>query len=143
MKKLIKSISLLILAALLLAGLSGCGRKSESDAQLWGSAAYTENTELGDGEKAFTLHVTAGEKSVIFTIHTDKTLLGDALKDNALITGEEGQYGLYIKTVNGIRADYDEDGYYWAFYIGGDYAPSGIDATEITEGAEYSLVREK
>ena len=57
--------------------------------------------------------------------------------------GEEGPYGIYVKAVNGIRADYDKDKVYWAFYVDGDYAVSGVDVTEIQAGSEYALRVEK
>ena len=53
---------------------------------------------------------------------------------NALFPG-----GLYIKTVNGVTLDYDADGAYWAFYINGEYASTGVDATNIEAGATYTL----
>ena len=74
-----------------------------------------------------------------FEIHTDKETVGDALAELGLIDGEEGDYGLYVKTVNGITADYDKDGVYWAFYVNDEYAPSGVDSTVITEGNHYSF----
>ena len=46
------------------------------------------------------------------TINTDKEILRDALEEHNLISGEQGAYGLYVKVVNGIKADYDEDGGY-------------------------------
>ena len=48
-----------------------------------------------------------------------------------------------MKTVNGITADYDADGVYWAFYINGEYAQTGVDTTPIVEGEEYSFRIEK
>ena len=48
-----------------------------------------------------------------------------------------------MKTVNGITVDYEEDGAYWAFYIGDEYATTGVDATDIEEGASYSFKIEK
>ena len=57
--------------------------------------------------------------------------------------GEDGQYGLYVKTVNGITADYDVDGTYWAFYINGEYAMSGVDVTDIAAGSTYAFKVEK
>ena len=62
---------------------------------------------------------------------------------NNLIAGEEGAYGLYVKTVNGITADYDKDQTYWAFYIDGEYAVSGVDTTDIVESSVYTLKVEK
>ena len=50
-----------------------------------------------------------------FEIHTEKETVGEALVELGLIAGEESEYGLYVKTVNGITADYDKDGVYWRF----------------------------
>ena len=33
----------------------------------------------------------------------------------------------------------DKDGKYWAFYVNGEYASAGVDATDITEGATYAF----
>ena len=60
-----------------------------------------------------------------------------------LISGEESEFGLYVKTVSGVTVDYDKDGAYWAFYVDGDYATTGVDGTEITAGATYSFKVEK
>ena len=42
-----------------------------------------------------------------------------------------------------MTADYDKDGVYWAFYIDGEYAMTGVDATNITDGAQYAFQMEK
>lgn len=81
----------------------------------------------------------ADGKTADFTVTTNKKIVGEALQDEGLIAGEEGQYGLYVKTVNGITLDYDKDGMYWAFYINGEMAPTGVDMTEIKEGEIYSF----
>ncbi len=87
--------------------------------------------------------VDAEGNETAFEIETDKEIVGEALLEQGLIAGEDGQYGLYVKTVNGITADYDTDGTYWAFYINGQYATSGVDTTVITEGETYSFKVEK
>ncbi len=100
----------------------------------------TEATVQGEGDTVFHVSVTdkeGGETN--FEIHTDKETVGEALLELGLIAGEEGEYGLYVKTVNGITVDYDKDGVYWAFYINGEYASTGVDATPITEGEQYSF----
>lgn len=98
------------------------------------------STVLGEGETQFAFVVVDGEgKETKFEIHTDKTTVGEALLDLNLIAGEESEFGLYVKTVNGITADYDTDGTYWGFYIDGEYASTGVDSTEITAGAIYTL----
>ena len=100
----------------------------------------------GDRETpvTFTLKVVDLEgNETVKVIETKKWTVGAALLAEGIITGEEGQYGLYIKTVNGITADYDVDQTYWAFYIGEEYAMTGVDKTDITDGATYTLKIEK
>ena len=94
-------------------------------------------------EKSITFVVvdTTG-KETSFEISSDKATVGEALLDEGLIAGEDGQYGLYVKTVNGITLDYDTDGKYWAFYVNGEYGMTGVDATEIVAGATYSFKAE-
>ena len=138
MKKIIASV---LLVALCLT-LAACGAYTDSDV-LWEDAHYTEDTELGDGAKTVMVTVTAGEKSVIFTIKTDEAILGDALMAHGLVEGEAGQFGLYVKKVNGITADYDVDQSYWGFYKGGDYMMTGVDMTEFADGECYELVYTK
>ena len=78
-------------------------------------------------------------KETTFAYTSDKATVGEALIDEGLIEGHETEYGLYVDSVNGIALDWDKDGKYWAFYIDGEYAMTGVDATEITEGATYAF----
>ena len=110
---------------------------------LWANARYTEDTTLGNGAKTVTVEVKAEDRSVIFTVKTDQTTVGAALLEHDLIAGEQGAYGLYVKKVNGITADFDVDQSYWGFYINGEMAMTGVDGTEITEGARYLLAYTK
>ena len=48
-----------------------------------------------------------------------------------------------IDSVNSIAAAWDKDQTYWAFYINGEYAATGIDGTEITAGTTYGLTLTK
>ena len=146
MKKTVKSIvSALAMLALVCALVFAFASCKDGDAQtdVWENAKYSSQTELGEGAKALTLEVKAEQKTVTFTVNTDCDTVGEALLECGLISGEEGPYGMYIKEVNGIVADYETDGTYWALYINGEYAMTGVDTTEITEGAVYQLVREK
>lgn len=95
---------------------------------------------LGEGAKKFDFNVVDGDGNTTqFVIHTDKETVGEALLELGLIEGEEGQFGLYVKKVNGISADYDKDKVYWAFYVDGDYGMTGVDLTKIEEGKVYSF----
>ena len=100
-------------------------------------------TKLGEGENVFEFTVAdADGTETAFEISTDKEFVGDALKEHNLIDGEDGQFGMYVKTVNGITYDFNKDGKYWAFYINGEYATSGVDKTTITKGDSYMFKAE-
>ncbi|MBR3818368.1 MAG: DUF4430 domain-containing protein [Clostridia bacterium] len=88
----------------------------------------------------FTFEVVDGNgNKTQLPIMTDVEMLGDALQKLGYIKGEQGPYGLYIKEVNGITADYDTDGTYWAFYINGEMSMKGVDQTTIVDGDVYSF----
>ena len=79
-------------------------------------------------------------KATEFKIETKKTNLADALLEKALVTGDETEYGLYIKTVNGIRADYTEDKAYWAILDkDGNMLQTGASSTPVAEGDTFVL----
>lgn len=105
--------------------------------------AQTQVTKLGEGDTTFDFLVVDldGNESK-FEISTDKATVGEALLDVELIAGEDSEYGLYVKTVNGITLDYDADGKYWAFYVNDEYAMSGVDSTDIVEGDTYAFKAE-
>ena len=95
---------------------------------------------LSEGSTGFYFNVVdANGNTTKFEIHTDAATVGEALLALGLIQGEDGDYGLYVKTVNGITADYETTGTYWAFYVGDDYGMTGVDMTEITPGATYAF----
>lgn len=75
--------------------------------------------------------------------YTDGQSVGEALVAAGLIEGEDGPYGLEVKTVNGVTREYDDGGVYWAFYEDGAYASKGVDQTPVKAGVTYSFVAEK
>ena len=107
-------------------------------------AAVAQEIILGEGSVKFTfIVVDADGNETNFVVSTDKETVGDALLELNLIEGEEGDYGLYVKTVNGITADYDTDHTYWAFYVNGEYSNTGVDSTPVNEGDTYEFKVEK
>ncbi|MBO5943926.1 MAG: DUF4430 domain-containing protein [Clostridia bacterium] len=130
--KVVLSVLSLVLIVAMALTFSACGNDS--------------NTNTGDAkvEKSFVFKVIdldGSEKS--FDIKTDAKTVGEALVNEKLISGEQGDYGLMVDTVNGIKYDFTADGAYWAFYVNGEYAMSGVDTTEIDETAIYSFVATK
>lgn len=142
MKRLISSILAILLIAVLCVFVVSCNENTKNE-NLWERATYTEDTQLGNGEKTVKVEVKAEDKSVIFTIKTDKETVGEALGEHKLIDGEKGAYGLYVKVVNGIRADYDENKSYWSFNKEGEYLSSGVDSTAFEDGDKFELIYTK
>ncbi len=140
-----KKFTSLLLCMMLIVAMAltaGCGGKKQ-DENASGQELF-QGGVLGEGKTTFDFVVVDKEgKETSFEIHTDKTTVGDALLEHGLIDGEEGAYGLYVKTVNGITVDYDVDQTYWAFYINGEYGMTGVDVTSIEAGATYSFKVEK
>ena len=78
MKKFIKFTVVLTMIAAMCLSFCACG-STDLEKNIWENATYTENTELGNGAKTVMLEVKAEDKSVTFTINTDKEKLGEAL----------------------------------------------------------------
>ena len=130
--KVVLSVLSLVLIVAMALTFSACGNDS--------------NTNTGDVkvQKSFVFKVVdldGSEKS--FDIKTDAKTVGEALVNEKLISGEQGDYGLMVDTVNGIKYDYTADGAYWAFYINNEMAMTGVDSTDIVDGATYSFVATK
>ena len=123
----------------------GCG----TDEKNGGQPATEQNadsnvTVLGEGKTEFDFTVVDKDGNATeFEIHTDKATVGEALLELNLIAGDESEYGLYVKQVNGITADYDVDQTYWAFYVNDAYATAGVDTTAVEAGAKYAFKVEK
>lgn len=155
MTRLKKSLSLflcIVLIAAIALFTTGCNdntpetpeqettQDTENIAEIGSNVHFEDISEVGEGETEFIFTVTDVDgKETKFQIHTDKKTVGEALIELNLIEGEDGPFGMYVKTVNGDTFDYDKDGKYWAFYINGEYAASSADLTDITEGATYSF----
>lgn len=125
---------------------TGCGDKERDDNSQSQSSEeqFSQGGILGEGQTVIYFTVVDGEgKEISFEIHTDKETVGDALLEHKLIAGDESEYGLYVKQVNGITADYDVDKTYWAFYIGGEYALTGVDVTPVKSGETYAFKIQK
>ena len=122
-------LAVLLLAAMLLTAVS-CDKADPK----------TDDDNATDSSVSFTFEVVFADGSTkSYDITTEKRTVGEALIDEGLIAGEEGTYGLYVKTVCGETYDYEEDGKYWAFYINGEYGMTGVDKTDVEDGAIYSF----
>ena len=137
--KTAKKLTLVLLALSMLLCFVACADVEKTG--IWESATHRSDKEFGSGAKTVYVTVKAEDQSIVFTVKTDKEFLGDALAEHELITGEEGQYGLYITSVNGMAIAEGEQAY-WALYKDGAYSMTGVDTTPIADGEHYELVKE-
>ena len=56
--------------------------------------------------------------------------------------GTEADYGLFIESINGVTANFDADGAYWAIYVNGEYGQYGADSQPISDNDEFKFVYE-
>lgn len=142
MKKLRKIMAFLLALVMVLA-LCACAKPMPIAAGKT-TVGVKDGETVGQGATAFSVEVKDAEgKATKFTVQTDEKTVGAALQKLNIISGEDSQYGLYIKEVTGITADYDKDGTYWAFYVDGQYALTGADLTDVKAGAVYTFAVEK
>ncbi len=96
--------------------------------------------EASLGTKEFTVTVVHSDGTEkVFSYRTDAEKLGAFLEEKGLIDSTGADQGMF-HTVDGEKADWNVNQSYWAFYLGEDYAVSGIYDTNITNGDVYKLV---
>ncbi len=134
-----------VLIAVMALNFTGCASQEDGNSTVFTTStaagdAATTPTRLGQGDTVFTFEAENknGQKTV-FEIHTDKETVGAALLELKLIDGEDGPYGLYVKTVNGVTLDYNTDKMYWALYVNGEYSMNGVDSIAPVNGTVYTF----
>jgi len=99
-----------------------------------------------EGSKSITIEVIDNEqKSTVYELKTDAKYLKEAMDEAKGLTysGTEGQYGLMVDTVNGVKADYNTDGSYWSFYVNDAYCNYGISEQPVEDGDKFKIAYEK
>lgn len=101
--------------------------------------------EIGkNGDKCVYIEVIQEDKSSnTYKCHTDADNLEDLLLSTDFVEGEMAQYGLYIKKVEGVEADYDKNQAYWAMKKDGVDLMTGAHDTPIENGDHFELVYTK
>ena len=135
-KKIILAVAALIILVGLLAGIyfATAGKPGDSGATTGTDAAG--NTVTGCSFTVTVVHADKTEKTISYTAEGK---LGAFLEAEGLIDSQGADPGMF-HTVDGEKADWNENQSYWAFYLGEEYAMTGIYDTDITEGAVYKLV---
>ena len=100
--------------------------------------------EAVEGEKNVTIVIVyedGTEKKLEYATTCDS--LADLLLEKELVTGYSSEeYGFTIESVDGVTADWNVDGAYWALYEGEEYATTSAAGIVLTDGGVYKLVYE-
>lgn len=131
-ERMMRGLALLLVAVLAVFPLTGCAASS-------GSSAVSDVSSTAAVEKSFTLTVVhRGGSEKEFALTTTQQYLGAELEAAGIIDGEVGQYGLFIKTVDGETVD-DSKQEWWCLTKDGEMTETGIDTTPITDGDAFTL----
>ena len=91
------------------------------------------------GEKHLAITVVyADETSKEFKFSTDAEFLRGALEEQNLVAGDEAEFGLWVKTVDGVTAD-ESTQQWWCFTKGGAEVMTGVDSTPIADGDAFEI----
>ncbi len=135
----------LLLSLLLVMGVfAGCGGNAGSsgtDSAPASSQAGSTVSSAENGEtKAIAFTVVHGDGSKKeFPIETTADNLRTALEEQSLIAGEESEYGLFVKTVDGETVDDANEEWWCLTDKDGNMTSTGVDDTKIADGDAYTF----
>ena len=141
-----KIVSLLLLSLIVAAVFMGCGKDvpdstSGEDLGAVSTSAPVSET-VGEGAYGFDFKaVFADGTSKAYRVYTDAETVGEALLELDLLSGEKGEFGLFVKSVCGVEAVYEKDGTYWALYVDGEMSMVGVDSvkTDAVSSVEFRV----
>ena len=91
------------------------------------------------GAKEITVTVVhADQSSKDFVYQTDEAYLGAVIEAEGLVEGTDGDYGLFITSVDGETAD-DSKEQWWCITKGGESVNTSADQTPIENGDHFEL----
>ena len=108
-------------------------------AVIFGIVYFSTKPQGTAGDKTIEVAVIFGDGTAgNHTIKTSEEFLRGALEQEKMISGEESQYGLFVKTVDGVTAD-DSQQQWWSFSKDGQMLETGVDSTPIADGDHYEI----
>lgn len=99
---------------------------------------FNNKPETVEGAKTIAVEIIKTDSSRTLDIATDAEYLRGALEEKGLIQGEESEYGLFVKTVDGYTAD-DSKQEWWCFTKNGGNLETGVDTTPIEDGDKFEI----
>lgn len=99
---------------------------------------FGNKPETTQGAKTIAVEIIKPDSSRTVDINTDAEYLRGALEEKGLVQGEESEYGLFVKTVDGLTAD-DNKQEWWCFTKSGGQLDTGVDTTPIEDGDKFEI----
>ena len=94
---------------------------------------------VSEGAKQIKVTVVHGDDTEnVFEYDTDAEYLGEVLKSEKLVDGEDGEFGMFITTADGEQAD-DSKQQWWCITKAGEQVNTSADQTPVADGDEFEL----
>ena len=94
--------------------------------------------ETTQGDKSVTVQIAYDDVTKSVNIDTNAEYLRAALEEKNLISGDESEFGLFVKVVDGRTAD-DAKQEWWCLTKGGETVMTGVDTTPIADGDTFEI----
>ena len=134
--KHLKTFGLLLLALVMAFSIVGCVGDKDTPTN-----AESSSSTVSVAKKTITVDVKGKSGSTkTFTIETTADNLEGALTQEKLIEGTQGDYGMFVTTVNGEKAVYETDHAYWSFCKDNVPLNTGVTDTKIADGEKYQII---
>lgn len=92
-----------------------------------------------EGQKQIVVEVIHKDESTKeFNLTTTKEYLGEVLKEQAIVEGEEGDYGLFVTMADGEEADSEAEEW-WCLTKDSQMLETSVDQTIVEDGGHYEL----
>jgi len=101
---------------------------------------FKPQTTTGSKNVTVTVVDDKGEET-IYEHKTDAEYLRQVFEEieGLTVEGPEEEYGMYVKEVNGVYADYEETGTYWGFYVNDEYCNYSIEQQPVNDGDAFTI----
>ena len=142
-KRWFKTAAAALLSAALIVSAAACSTSSPSAAASQvpanSSVSSAASQSVSTSEVKFTLEIKSPRDSYEKKQNsTGSGTLGDYLKNNKLVESKDGDYGMYIIAVNGMKEDTAKK-QWWCVEVNGQSATTGVSSIKLEEGKTYTL----
>ena len=104
------------------------------------SSTQTIQTTPSDTASDSTQVIEQTQHQLLLTATKDGQTAFELLQSEAEVEYKEYDFGIFIESINGTKAD---EKHYWALYVNGDYAQTGVGQTILKQGDQVLFTYEQ